>query len=948
MATELPKAYDPKKVEDRIYRAWERSGFFNPDRLPRRRSALSLSKGLQRAFTIIMPPPNANGPLHIGHAVFVTLQDIMTRFWRMRGRRTLWLPGADHAGFETQVVFDKKLEKEGRSRSDVPRDQLYQEMLAFTLENKKIMEGQLRKLGASADWSREKFTLDSDIVKIVTDTFAKLYEDGLLYRGERIVNWCVKHQTTLSDLEVKYEERTDSLYYIRYGPLVLATVRPETKFGDTAVAVHPSDRRYRQYVGKEIEIETLIGSAKIKVIDDPAVDPKFGTGVIKVTPAHDPADFEIGKRHSLEVRPVIGKDGRLNEKTGPYAGLKVAEARKKVAEDMERRGLLVKTEPGYKHNVAVCYKCGTVVEPLIMPQWFIRMTEPPRSKKQEARSKLSLRDMAVGAVKSGKIKIVPKRYEKIFFHWMQNIRDWNISRQIVWGIRIPAWYCIGCGEVRMAPKIKGNWFFVRHGETDWNVERRIQGQTSPAGLNEKGRQQARAVAEQLAPYHIDLVISSDLPRARETAEVVSKKLGAELIFDSALRERNYGTIEGFTHDEVVERGFGEIYQKPQDHDFAPPGGESLRALEERVHVALQRHRDHHHHKNVVIVSHGSALKSLLRRLKNATLQEMADVAIHNASVVHYAIADACKKCGSDFVEQDPDVLDTWFSSGQWPYATLLASGRKKQVVRSKKQELPWTTEDFKTFYPTDVMETGYDILFFWVARMIMLGLYRTGKVPFRTVYLHGLVRDKDRQKMSKSKGNVIDPLGVAELYGTDAVRMALVIGNTAGNDIIISEEKIRGYRNFANKLWNIHRFIMLRSHSNRANPNLVRFNLTRLGESDRKRLTELKALTKRVTADLERFRFHHAADALYHYTWHTFADKIIESVKPRLESKNSSERLAAATLLLEIHTTLLKLLHPFMPYLTEELWQNLGGTPRLRSGQAKATKGLLMVEPWPH
>ena len=740
MATELPKAYDPKKVEDRIYRAWERSGFFNPDRLPRRRSALSLSKGLQRAFTIIMPPPNANGPLHIGHAVFVTLQDIMTRFWRMRGRRTLWLPGADHAGFETQVVFDKKLEKEGRSRSDVPRDQLYQEMLAFTLENKKIMEGQLRKLGASADWSREKFTLDSDIVKIVTDTFAKLYEDGLLYRGERIVNWCVKHQTTLSDLEVKYEERTDSLYYIRYGPLVLATVRPETKFGDTAVAVHPSDKRYRQYVGKEIEIETLIGSAKIKVIDDPAVDPKFGTGVIKVTPAHDPADFEIGKRHSLEVRPVIGKDGRLNEKTGPYAGLKVAEARKKVAEDMERRGLLVKTEPGYKHNVAVCYKCGTVVEPLIMPQWFIRMTEPPRSKTQEARSKLSLRDMAVGAVKSGKIKIVPKRYEKIFFHWMQNIRDWNISRQIVWGIRIPAWF-------------RGDEIHV--------------GRTTPKG-------------------------------------------------------------EGWI--------------------------------------------------------------------------------------------------------QDSDVLDTWFSSGQWPFLTL---GYPK-------------SRDYKTFYPTDVMETGYDILFFWVARMIMLGLYRTGKVPFRTVYLHGLVRDKDRQKMSKSKGNVIDPLGVAELYGTDAVRMALVIGNTAGNDIIISEEKIRGYRNFANKLWNIHRFIMLRSHSNRANPNLVRFNLTRLGESDRKRLTELKALTKRVTADLERFRFHHAADALYHYTWHTFADKIIESVKPRLESKNSSERLAAATLLLEIHTTLLKLLHPFMPYLTEELWQNLGGTPRLRSGQAKATKGLLMVEPWPH
>ncbi len=772
MATGLAKTYDPKAVEDRIYRAWERSGFFNPDRLPpvgadvrrsKRRSTQRNQRGSaphqrKSAFCIVMPPPNANGALHIGHAVFVTLQDILIRFWRMRGRRTLWLPGADHAGFETQVVFDKKLEKEGRNRRDIPRDELYRQMFAFTLENKKTMEGQLRKLGASCDWSREKFTLDPDMVEIVTDTFVKLYEDGLLYRGERIVNWCVKHQTTLSDLEIKYEERTDPLYYITYGPLTLATVRPETKFGDTAVAVHPSDKRYKKYVGKEIGIETLVGPANIKVIADLAVDPKFGTGVIKVTPGHDPADFEIGKRHSLEVRPVIGKDGRLNEKTGPYAGLKVAEARKKVAEDMEKAGLLVKIEPDYKHNVAVCYKCGAVVEPLVMPQWFIRMTAKPHAKtlnpKPETRNphKKSLRDMAVEAVKSGKIKIIPKRYEKIFFHWMRNLRDWNISRQIVWGIRIPAWH-------KRSSKFK----------------------------------------------------------------VQSSKLDEEVY----------------------------VRQEP------PPGTEWV---------------------------------------------------------------------------QDPDVLDTWFSSGQWPFAALLAQSRPKVTLRQAQGIKPKT--DFETFYPTDVMETGYDILFFWVARMIMLGLYRTGKVPFRTVYLHGLVRGKDRQKMSKSKGNVIDPLGVAELYGTDAVRMALVVGNLPGQDIIISEEKIRGYRNFANKLWNIHRFLMLRCP-----PNLLKSDFHRLGRDDRRRLAELRTLVKRVSRDLERFRFHHAAEALYHYTWHTFADKIIESAKPRLASDDPRERATAQSLLLEIHITLLKLLHPFMPFITEALWGHL---------PQRGRKSLLMVEPWPH
>jgi len=688
--------YDPKKVEYKIYRLWEKSGFFNPDKLPGKR---------KKAFTIIMPPPNANGSLHIGHAVFVTIQDIMIRYHRMKGDKVLWLPGADHAGFETQVVFDKKLEREGRSRFKIEKEALYKEMLQFTLENKKIMEKQLRKLGASCDWSREKFTLDQDIVKIVYQTFKKLKADGLLYQGQRIVNWCPKHQTSLSDLEIKYVEREDPFYYIKYGPLELGTVRLETKFGDTAVAVHPKDKRYQKYIGQEIEIDTLVGKRKIKVIADQAVDMDFGTGVVKITPAHDPDDFEIWQRHKKEMPlpiQVIDRFGKLTKHAGPYQDMKVLEARQKIAQDMAEKGLLdaAKTEHHYKHNVAVCYKCGSLIEPLLFDnQWFIKMTEKPKT------GKFSLRDLAVRAVKKKNVKFIPQRFEKIFFHWMKTLRDWNISRQIVWGIKIP--------------------------------------------------------------------------------------------------------------------------------------------------------------------------------------------------------------------EKDTDeVFDTWFSSGQWPFATLMTTKKG----------------DFHKFYPTDVMETGWDILFFWVARMIILGLYVTKKVPFSYVYLHGLVRDKDRQKMSKSKGNAIDPLGVIDIYGTDALRMALVVGNTPGNDPIIYEEKIRGYRNFANKIWNASRFVLT---------NLKGFNPKKkfkFSQKDKKILQDLEKFTKEITQLMESFKFYKAADKLYHYFWHTFADKIIEEQKPRLNSHHKKEIITSQYLLLEVLKTNLKLLHPFMPFITEEIYQKL---------PMKNKKKCLMIEDWP-
>jgi valyl-tRNA synthetase len=698
---ELPTQYNAKEVEDKIYQLWEESGFFNPDKLPARKKPFGKAQG--RPFTIIMPPPNANGSLHIGHALFVTLEDIMIRYQRMKGRKTLWLPGADHAGFETQTVYDKKLEKEGRNRFQIPKDELYKEMLEFTLTNKKVMEHQLKKLGASCDWSREKFTLDPEIIKVVYETFEKLKKDNLVYKGKRIVNWCVKHKTSLSDVEIKYEERNDPLYFIKYGPLELATVRLETKFGDTAVAVNPKDKRYQQYIGKEIEVEGLNGNFKLKVISDEAVDPEFGTGVVKVTPWHDPVDFEMWQRHKDEMpepKQVIDKYGKLTELAGLYAGMKAEEARLKIAEDMAQKGLLdpAKTQHDYKHNVSLCYRCGRIIEPLILDnQWFIKMTD----------KKLSLRDMAVKAVKSKKIIFTPKRMEKVFLHWMKNLRDWNISRQIPWGIPIPG-------------------------------------------------------------------------------------------------------------------------------------------------------------------------------------------------------------------DQDGQVFDTWFSSGQWPFATL-------------KTTQPG---DFKEFYPTDVMETGWDILFFWVARMVMLGIYATGKVPFKNVYLHGLVRDKAKQKMSKSKGNVIDPLGIMDVYGTDALRMALVVGNTPGNDIAISEDKIRGYRNFATKIWNAGKFVIANASDADINKK------PKLSKEDAKHLHELNKLIKEITKEMDGFKFYTAAEKIYHYFWHNFCDKIIEEKKKDLALDDKKKKDSAKWLILEIYATCLQLLHPFMPFITEEIYTNL--LPNWQN------KKIILIEDWPN
>jgi valyl-tRNA synthetase len=722
MSIELEKAYDHAKAEQPIYEKWMKSGYFNPDNLPGDR---------KQPYTIIMPPPNANAPMHLGHALFVTIEDILIRYKRMQGFKTLWQPGTDHAGFETQVVFEKKLDKEGRSRFHMTREEFYKETWDFVQANKHITENSLKRLGASCDWDRNIFTLDPEIVKVVYSTFKQMYEDGLVYRAGRICNWCVKHQTSLADLETKYEERVDKFYYIKYGPFTIGTARPETKFGDKYLVVNPNDKRYEEYKdGQQLEVEWINGPIKATIIKDEAAEMEFGTGAMTITPWHDAVDFDIAQRRSLDTEQIIDNRGKLLPIAGEFVGMKITEARDKIVEKLKDKGLLVKVDENYKHNVQTCYKCNNIVEPQVIPQWYIAMTKELKD------GRPSLRDMAIQALDKKEVEIVTERFEKVYRNWMENLRDWPISRQIWWGIPIPVKYCEDCGEI---------------------------------------------------------------------------------------------TID--TENTIT----------------------------------------------------------------------------------------SCAKCKSQNLKQDPDTFDTWFSSGQWPFATLIANDAKRG------------TKDIENFFPTQVMETGWDILFFWVARMVMMSYYKTNKPPFEKVYLHGLVRDKDRQKMSKSKGNVVDPLAVIDQYGTDALRFALIFSTSAGNDIPLAEDKIKGMKHFGNKLWNIARFIL----SNIENEELGMQNaeFKAVTTADKEIISKLEATIKSVTQNLENLNLHEAAQAIYQFTWYEFADVYIETSKAQLA--NEEVKANTQAILLNSLSTILKLLHPFMPFVTEEIWSKLN------------QKDLLIVEQWP-
>lgn len=750
MSKEIPPQYDPKDVEDRIYRAWEQSGFFNPDVCVRKKVTAKNAP----VFSMVLPPPNVTGTLHIGSACMLTNEDVMVRYHRMRGDRTLWIPGTDHAAMATQEKVERILyAAEKKTRHDLGRTEFLKRVEKFAQESRDTIIHQTKKMGSSLDWSREAYTLDEQRNLAVRTAFKRMYDAGLIYRGSRIVNWDPKLKTTVSDDEIEWKEESAPFYYFQYGPFVIGTSRPETKFGDKYVVVHPSDKRYAKYMhGQKIELEWINGPITATIIKDKAIDMEFGTGVMTITPWHDAVDFDIAERHHLDKEQVIDYDGKLLPIAGEFSGIHIKKARPMIVEKLALKGLLVRTDTTYTHRIATNSRGRGVIEPQIKTQWFIAVHKEfamPNSKIKGVKTgqQVTLKELMRAVIKNRQISIMPKRFEKIYFHWIDNLRDWCISRQIWYGHRIPVWYC--------------------------------------------GR---------------------------------------------------------------------------------------------------------------------SKVKS--QKLKVTDTCRQPIVSIENIA--------RCPHCDGT-VEQDSDTLDTWFSSGMWTFSTL---------------GWPKKTKDLLTYHPTSVLETGYDIIFFWVARMILMSTCLTGEIPFRQVYLHGMVRDAQGRKMSKSLDNIIDPLDMIARYGADATRLSLIIGAAPGNDVKFSPDKVRGYRNFTNKLWNISRFIFLHRAKKKNAGAKANFS-----PKQKKRLRELAALVKKVTGHLEAFEFHHAAELLYHYTWHTFADKIIEETKPRFESTHVHERNQAIAFLLEIYTTLLKLLHPFIPFITEEIWARLP--------IARKKKCLLMIQRWP-
>ncbi|MCF8078848.1 MAG: valine--tRNA ligase [Desulfobacterales bacterium] len=697
----LAKGYEPTEVEDRWYSFWEEAGLF-----------AARENSHAPAYSIVIPPPNVTGVLHMGHALNITLQDILCRYRKLKGDNVLWMPGTDHAGIATQNVVEKQLAAEGMDRHRLGRENFIEKVWQWRRQYGSAIINQLKRLGAMCDWDRERFTMDEGLSKAVRKVFVTLYQEGLIYQGDYIINWCPRCHTALADLEVEHEEHDGHLYHVLYpfaegsGGLIVATTRPETMLGDTAVAVNPEDERYRSIEHSHVILPLM--NRKIPIIRDDYVDVTFGTGALKVTPAHDPNDFDIGRRHGLDSPKVIGDDGRMSETAGRFAGLERFECRKVVVAELQKEGLLKKTED-LKHNVGHCYRCKTVVEPNLSRQWFV--------------SAKPLADEAIAAVEEGRTRIIPEMWSKTYYDWMDNIRDWCISRQIWWGHQIPAWTCSGCGEI---------------------------------------------------------VVEMDAP-------------------------------------------------------------------------------------------------------------------------------ERCPACGSEDLVQETDVLDTWFSSALWPFSTMGWPERTKLLDR---------------FYPTSVLVTGFDILFFWVARMMMMGIHFMKDVPFRDVYVHALVRDEDGKKMSKSKGNVIDPLSVIEQYGTDAFRYTLAAFAAQGRDVKMSEKRVEGYRHFVNKLWNAARFSLM--HLEQGADGVDR---SRIATEDRWILSRLSRVTREVTEALEGYRFNDAASELYQFIWHEFCDWYLEVIKPALYGK-SSDRDAGATraVLWTVLKNILLMLHPFMPFVTEEIWHKLPGT----------------------
>jgi len=898
LEAEIPKIYTPQDWENKLYAQWEESGFFNPDTCIKS----GITDATRPTFSIVLPPPNVTGTLHAGHAAMLTIEDAFVRYHRMRGDQTLWLPGTDHAAIATQSKVEKIIfQKEGKSRYDLGRETFLTRVEAFAQESHDAIVNQCKKMGSSLDWSREAYTLDEKRNLAVKTAFKRMYEDDLIYRGSRIVNWDPKGQTTISDDEIVYQEEPTTLYYFQYGPFVISTARPETKFGDKYVVMHPDDKRYAKWQhGQTFEAEWINGPLTATIIKDTSIDMNFGTGVMTITPWHSLVDFDIAERHQLDKEQIIDEHGKLLPIAAEFAGMHISQARPLIVEKLRVKNLIVKEE-AYTHNIATAERTGGIIEPQIKRQWFVAVNKTFKRNGQQT----TLKQLMQKAVTSGRVKILPERFSKTYFHWIDNLRDWCISRQIWFGHRIPVWYCLSCGKEKISDRIKSRWFFVRHGETDWNKQE-INAGVTDIPLNETGRQQAREAGKKLASENIDIIFSSHLSRAHETATIIGEEIGvSEIITDERLQERNMGKAEGVSYTEV-QKQFPDMYQ----YDGKPADNESFAETEQRIWEAVSEHLEKHPHKNILIASHGGTLRSLWRKIHNIAPESIMNISrFPNATPLSVDILDPCEQCGHHFFEQDSDTLDTWFSSGLWTFSTLGWPDTK--------------TPDFTAYHPTTLLETGYDILFFWVARMILMSEYLLGTHPFETVYLHGLVRDEQGRKMSKSLGNIIDPLTVSEQYGADALRLALISGSTPGNDVKLSDEKIVSMRNFTNKLWNLARYVgTTTTSSSQAIPEPK-------SDADRWILKKLNAVTESVTRHLDEqhYELSLATEELRDFTWGDFADWYVEIHK--IEKNDAILRFT--------FDTLLKLWHPFMPFVTEALHQ----TFHFNQNQ------FLMITPWP-
>jgi valyl-tRNA synthetase len=836
---EIPKAYEPKLTEDKIYQKWEESGFFNPDNLT----------GTTEPFVISMPPPNATGILHLGHASMLAYQDLMIRYARMQGKKALWIPGTDHAGIATQVKVEQLLAKDKLKKEDLGRKKFIEKVEEFVASSRSTIKNQVKKMGSSCDWSRERYTLDEGLSIAVSEIFTRMYNDKLIYKGNRIVNWCPCCQSTLSDDEVEHKEQTAKLYTFKYNknfPFTIATTRPETKLGDTAIAVNPNDERYQKFIGQTFAVDFLGQKLNLKIIADEQVDMTFGTGALGVTPAHSLIDFEMAQKNNLPIIQIINEKNFITGRAEKYQGLTVKECKEKIVADLEQAGLIEKVEE-IKNNLAICYRCDTAIEPLISEQWFIAVNKKITIANNPLFQNKSLKEVAIEVVKDEKINILPDRFNKTYFHWMNNLNDWCISRQIWWGHRIPVWYKKEDKKQKRELNFRNKQIFELIKEGKKNIETRA--------LN----------PEEQDRYFGDI------------------KKGDQLIF-------NY--IENDTTKEqlLVEIQDARIY-KNEDDFF----------VKENVNNILPGKTKED------IKTFWKSINGYGEKIKQNGIIALEIKNVNQIKNNQNIFVDIQPPSENGWV-QDEDTLDVWFSSGLWTFSTL---------------GWPEKTKDLETFHPTTVMETGYDILFFWVARMIIMTTYALGEIPFKNVYLHGLIRDEKGRKMSKSLGNGIDPLDMIDKYGTDALRMSMIIGCSAGSDMNLGESKIEGYRNFTNKLWNISRYILMNFEFRILNFEL---NDKKLTLADKWILSGLNNLILETTNHLDKYEFSLAGEKIRTFVWDDFADWYIEICKIE---KDKDE------ILFYVLTTVLKLLHPFMPFVTEEIWSKIN------------TEKLLMITKWP-